>query len=488
MAHWAIIGLMTLMISSEAYVRADNAPTDLPYLIDVNLGLRYTARQGEPRTWLTVDPATSLWSTDTLLTPNAASDYPSMVLVLGGEVEPLRGLLLRFVADSGVLEPGDAQEPSVPLTVTSDGREVIDTFSSGAFVRELNLNLSSGALAVNIGRRYDQLADGLVFEDYGTGMALAVELGLFGRHDFQARAVALAVGNTFDELRTPSPLLWFELEHRLSLFESVRAFGAVFYDRGGILSDVVASSKAEGMLVHLGPTAAQEPLALLFESDIPSRGHLNYVGFDGNLLPADGLSLRGATVVSWGRLSIGGPMRSLDLNLRSWAASFNATYGLTPTIGIGAFAFGLSGDRPPRPTASQPVSYGAFIGVAPYWTWSSIFFSGGLSQGLYPGRATAGGVNGHGAYGGGPKFDMAIGPVLLEARVAYLRAVVPSPPPPLGGGGLSYGFEADVALQWDATSWLTFGIEADLFMPGPYFPSRDLAYRAIGQVDVHVGN
>jgi hypothetical protein len=480
--------LLALAATGEAArpAVAPDAP-DVPALADAALSLRYTSRASQPQTWLSIDPVTGEWLTSGLLQPADGQHYPSALVVLHGEVEPIPGLLLRGLVDSGLLEPGSALDPEAEETVTSDGRAVADTFTSVAFVRELSVRWVGSSLQAEAGRQYQRLADGLVYEDFGTGVVLDASLERAGL-PLRLEASALAVGRTLDELEQPSPLFWLELAYDLSWFESIGLFGGAFVDRSGQLSDVLGSVLSEGALVApLTEEERQLALDSLFGAERQSRGTLGYIGASGNLLPADGVSLRGALVGSWGHIETSDLDRTYELASRGLAATAEVTFGLTPRAGLGAFGFLLSGGQPQRPAAPATIEYDAFIGPAPFWAWTGLFFSGGVSQGLYPGRAAAAGVNGHGVVGGGPKLEIAAEDLLVTLRGAYLRARVAPPPAPLGGDGLTYGIEIDATLEWSVLDWLGVSVELDALLPGSFFPATDLAYRGIVQVDVHAG-
>lgn len=459
----------------------------IPVLFDVGLSLRYTSRAAEPQTWLSVDPTTGAWLASALLQPADGRHYPSAVIGVVAEAEPTPGLILRGFIDSGLLEPGDAIEPEANEVVTSDGRAVVDTFTSLAFIRQLSVRWVAGSVHTEVGRQYYRVASGLVYEDFGTGLALDASLEKVGL-PLRLEATALAVGHTLEELQQPSPLFWLEIAYDLSWFESIGLFGGAFIDRGGQLSDVLASALSEQTLVA-SATEEERQLALdsLFGAERRSRGTLAYLGASCDLLPADGLSLRGAAVGSWGRVETSDLDRTYDLALRGLALFAETTFGLTPQVGLGAFGLFLSGDTPHQPPASATLEYDAFIAPAPFWAWTGLFFSGGISQGLYPGRAAAAGFNGHGVTGAGPKVELAAGNLLFTLRGAYLRALVAPPAAPVGGDSLTYGIEVDGLLEWSALGWLGISVELDALWPGGFFPENDVAYRGIVQVDVHAG-
>ncbi|MBI5511622.1 MAG: hypothetical protein HY903_22935 [Deltaproteobacteria bacterium] len=468
--------------------------TRAPYLFDIDLTLRGTARAGEPQTALQVEAAsaggTTLpdWRVDRLLRPQAAKSYPSAVLAASGEVEPIRGLSLRALFDSGELRSGSSLDPAVADAVTIDGGEVGTWFASGAFVRELAVTVSRPSWSAEVGRRFTKVGEGLVYEDFGTGAALALD---FGGHDAlvsRLEAQAFAVGHTFDDLKTPSPFVMLKLTHERSPFESIDVFGALFLERSGILRDVLTSVVSERVIANNDGLMEQARLTRLFLVDRPSLGRLSYLGVSGNLLPADGLSLRGALVGNLGRVIVAGPDGNYTFRLSGAAATFDASYGLTEALGVGVTLVALSGDDPPALLPDQTVPYHTFAAVAPYWAWTGLFFSGGLNQGMYPGRAAAAGVNGRGVLASIARGDWTSDLLRASACAALLFSAAGPPPAGIGGGSSFYGVETDLVVELQPFELVGIGLEGDLFWPGSFFPQHDLAYRALGQIHVHLGN
>ncbi|MEE8409170.1 MAG: hypothetical protein V3T05_06175 [Myxococcota bacterium] len=462
----------------------------LPLLFDAALALRYTTTAGAPRATLLPDPQTGRWRIDSLLSPQPRAGTLSGVASFAVELEASRELTLRALFDSGQLAAGSSLQPPLTGTLTSDGQPALDTVTSGAFIREIAARIAWGSGSVELGRFHSRVADGLVYDEFGTGATIDMTLRPIGLETWRIELTTVAVGHTFDELESPSPLTTLRIERELSFFESLHLFGSLFVDRNGILADALESAVAEQIIISFGPTVEQGLLTQLFGTERPSHGRLAYVGIGGNVLPLDGLSVRGNAVVAAGSVTVEGSSRTFAFDLRSWAGTLDVSYGLTENIGIGGMAFALSGGRALLPfdarglANEQHIPYRSFLAVAPYWTWTGLFFSGGLNQGLYPGRATAAGVNGHGVTGGGPRFELSTDDFMVELRGAYLHAITASL---LGGSRRSYGIEIDVIIEWDIFSWGTLAVEIDVLRPGNFFVSSTPAFRAIGQFYVHTG-
>jgi hypothetical protein len=481
--------LVAFATGDVAGVSDESAPaSSSPALIvDLDLVGRFSASAKEPETSLLYDADTELWRVADWLAPRASHAYPSFVAIFGIELEPTNGLELRLLVDSGELRPGGSFDPPLAEAVSVDGREVVDGLLSLTRIRELALSWRRGPLTLEVGRFSAIVASSLAYDDFGTGGRAAISLEALGLGPWQIEATAVMTGHSFDELDRPSPLCSLRLDYELSLFERLGGFAAVFFDRNGVFHDSLTSMAAEGFIALSGPLQEQVQLTRLFLSERSTRGHLVYLGVDGNLLPADGLSLKAQGAVALGTLWVGPEELRREIDVRGWAAAAEATYGLLPELGVSLFGMALSGDEPPTQLGATRGQYHAFLAVAPYWTWTGLFFSGGLSQGLFPARANAAGINGHGVLGGGSRASWVWRDWQGEATLAGLWPMA-APLPSFGGGGRAYGVEADLVSGVTLLDGLTGGVELDLFWPGGFFVERTMAYRFLGMVRAHVGN
>lgn len=465
---------------------------------DVWLGTRSTLERGVPQTALLTEDrllpsgaTISLWDIEGVLEPRARRWFPSAFVSAALQWEAQGWLLVSALLDSGDVRSGSAFEPALDdATLASEGLPLAEVLTTGTFVRELFAEAQLGAALVGLGRRRHQVGAGLVYDDFGTGLTLALDGERAFDRPLRADAALLAVGRTFAELETPNVLFSLGVEYLPSVFEWIGMFGAAFVDRSGALDDVFRSAAAESIIraPALGPIAKQDLLTRTFERDMPSSGYTGYFGVDGRLLPAGGLSVRATALYAMGVVDVQvTPDRRVSLDLGGWAAQATVDYGVGERMGIGAFAFGLSGDEVPRFLEQERSEYAAFVGVAPYWTWTGLFFSGGVAQSFYAGRASGAGVNGHGVFGGGASWEWSNDWSLAQVKAAYLRAMAPSPPPPFGGGGSTYGTETDLRVELFIQEWMTLAGEVDVLLPGDFFPRGDVALRALMQLVVHHG-
>jgi hypothetical protein len=443
-------------------------------VVDASAVLRYTATENEPQTWFSGEGDAA-----TLLQPRSFHDYPLARVLLGVDSEIAPGLSWRLLLDSGELRSGGSLEPPLDANLTTDGQSLARGLLTLERVKELAVQWAWEGGSIEVGRRLAVIGESLVFEDFATGAALRVDLDRLGFEDWSLAAGGLVVGYDLEALQQPNPLLHLRIAYDASWLETVGLFGAVFIENG-LLQDPLFSVWSEGVLAAFGSNA-QEALDAAYLAERSSHGQLAYLGLDASLLPADGWSLRGTALISFGEVSIDAP--ALRFELLSWAVAADASYGITPHAGVGGFLVAMSGDRPPSGVGS--VDYHGFLAISPYWTWTGLFFSGGLTQGLYPGRASAAGVNGHGVIAAGARADLTHDDLWLELRLAGLWAAAPSA---LDSGGHAYGIEADMVVEWQPLEWLGMAVELDILVPGSFFPERDVAFRTIGQIHAHLGH
>jgi hypothetical protein len=343
--------------------------------------------------------------------------------------------------------------------------------------------MGSDAVTVEVGRFRADVADGLVYKEYGTGARVRADLEDLDIAPVQSEVLLTSVGQRVEEFGN-NGLLSIRLDWMLSPFEYVGFFVAGSKDENGEISEVLRSAHAETLIPD------QQKLDSLFLQD-EGGGSQSYLGALLQVITAQDAVMRVRVVLSGGKLSLSVPLeeitseeqvlegREIEVEVSGFAADLELRFGLSDSVELAGFAFAFSGDTPPEQDGDQ---YKSFIGLAPYWVYTGLFFSGGLSQGLYPNRATAAGVNGRGAIGVGPSLAFESSPLRAEVRAFLLSSAADPPPPPLGGDSRFYGAEIDWLAEWQALRWLSFAAELDLFVPGTFFPSRDLAYLAIAMV------
>lgn len=468
--------------SEHRDTQAESAMSGWPVVLNGGVLGGFTATANEPQTALIggIDG----WNVSSLLEPNASVVYPMVALWLAVETEVVPWLGLRFLGDTGEIRPGSSLLPEVD-GLASNGSALEDAFTSGAWIRELTARVSGLGIRIDVGRQRVAVAQGLVYDTFGTGGTLALDFGSLGGPSFRLDAAALVVGERWEEIGEGSLLFSGRMGYELSLFESLGVYVAHFIDPGGALAGVVRSVVAESVIEDVTrESVEQNLLSELLDENRPSAGSLTYIGADFSVLPGLGMSMRGAVVTQFGTLEASrGDNTVARLQLWSAAGQLEVHQGLGEHWDVGLFALYLGGDDAPRRSNDTP-RYGGFIGIAPYWVWTGLFFSGGLSQGLYPGRATAAGVNGHGVTGAGTSVSWFGSKGSVEVRGIPLLALSAPPMEPVGGTGRWYGVELDLRLQWEIEVGLTWGVEADFLIPGDFFPRNAIAFRVVSVASV----
>jgi hypothetical protein len=447
-------------------------------VLEITWSTLLTASGGEPETNLQLDEAGG-WRVEDLLRPRRNKLYPSTSVALYTEILAADWLLFRGLADTREIRDGATLEP--PLRgITMNGNSTEDELRSAAWLRELSAVMGHDAVTVEVGRFRADVADGLVYKDYGAGLRVRADLGELDIAPLQTEVLLTTVGQRIQDLDN-NQVLAARIDWMLSSFEYIGFFVALTEDENGEISEALRSAYAENLL------SDQAKLDSLFLQDEGSGG-IGHIGAMAQIITADDAVLRARLAFSGGKLRLDVPLEQpvtaedllagqrIEVEVRGAAFDAELRYGLSDEVELAGFLFALSGDEPPREDGDR---YRAFIGLAPYWVWTGLFFSGGLAQGLYPNRASAAGVNGRGVFGLGPSLLVDLGGLELEARAMFLRSAVDPPAPPVGGSSRTYGAELDLIGQWQALPWLGVGAELDVFFPGDFFPTQRVAYLAL---------
>ena len=453
-----------------------------PHVFELRWTTMVTASGGEPETSLTL--AEDGFRTEDLLRPRAAKLYPSTAVAAYGEVVAFDWLMFRALFDTREIRDGATLDP--PLDgVAMNGNPADDELASGAALRELSFLLGNEQLSVEAGRFQSEVGEGLVYRDYGAGLRVRADFEAMDVGPVEAEILLTSVGQRVEEIEA-NQLFALRADWKLSPFEHLSAFIAGSDDDNGEISEVLRSAYAESLLTD------QDALTSLFLQDQGS-GRQGYIGVSAHVIAAEGLTMKGRIVLSGGKLELRVPPEeivtpedfldgeTIEIEVGGVAADVEAHYGVDSWIDLAAYAFLLSGDAPP---GREGTRYRSFIGLAPHWTWTGLFFSGGLNAGLYPNRASAAGINGRGVLGFGPGIELTGDELSAESRVIVLTSTADPPPSPLGGSSRLYGVELDVLVEWQPFRFLSLGAEVDVLVPGTFFASSELAYLALTRVTV----
>lgn len=376
--------------------------------------------------------------------------------------------------------------------VTSNGRSVEDEARSTLFLREAWVGAAVGRnefAVVKVGRKRFTVADGFVYDDYGTGLEVNLDLGAIGPSWDLGAALFYPTRDFPDRSGLTSALLSLRASYLPSLFERAGVFLAFYRDRTNTIADLFRGSFAEPSVLALRTQAPGSPgyrleeltLARSQAARLESEGWLGWGGTSGSL-SRSGARLDWTGALGFGDVTIERGTTERASSVFGQLAHLRLRARAARELELGGFFLFLSGDLPPaeRRRLGLPERYGGFLGIAPFVTDTNIFFNGGVAESFAARQATAPGVNGRGVVAPGltASWDplRALG---LDARGAYLFS------PEVGPfGGRVYGPELDLEVTFSPLRWLTFAAEGDVLFPGDFFAGRAPVTKVILGVDV----
>jgi hypothetical protein len=504
---------------------------------------RYSDRENDPERTVRFDPALRAFDAASYLRPSVADAYPSTFLSAAADGRE-GWLRWGLAADSGELRseavPATAQvcfstanasglapragrcdvrvdgalrtfaldsTHAGPERLTSNGQPFRRELDSTWLLREAWLGAALGRndfALVRAGRKRFTVADGFVYDDWGTGAEATFDLGALGP-SWDVGAALFYPTRAFPHGSGWGSLMFAaRADYLPSLFEHAGLFAAYFRDRSRAMVELFRGALAEASAVRLRAAGAQpgsaafadESRLLALELDAPLQGDAD-VGWAGT----SGSLALGRARLEWTAALVVGQLTVPDVTLTTLTADAvrartryrsRGIFGQlaharlrVPAGGgvrLGGFFLFLSGDQPPSERASggSLASYGGFLGVAPFVTDTNIFFNGGVGESFASRQATAPGVNARGVVAPGlsagwdPSASLGV-----EARAAYLVAPAAGP-----FGGRVYGPEVDLELTWAPLRWLTLVAEGDALFPGDFWPGRATVTRVVLGFDV----
>jgi hypothetical protein len=378
-----------------------------------------------------------------------------------------------------------------PAQLTSNGRAFSDELRYTLLVREAYAAWSfgrAGFATLRAGRSRYAVAEGLIHDDYGSGVDLALDLGAIGP-PFELRAALFQPTRDFPRtVAGIDPMAMVRVDWLPSLFEHAGLFLAAHRDRTGGLAELIRGALIEDDVVRLaglapgqgGYAAISQQLADQLASARTSTATMAWVGSTGSLGTFANQRLLWTLALLRGRvdtLEIAGVLTQVDIPLKGSAAWLRYQVSPVPWLSVTPWFLYLSGDRPPTEKArlGLPAGYGAFLGINPYVTATNLFFRGGLSETFAARQATAPGVI---APGLSVVLDLGTDVDLL-ARAAWLRAEDDGP-----WRGRTYGTEVDLSATWEPARWITFGLEVDALVPGDFYGGGKTVYKTVLGIDL----
>jgi hypothetical protein len=502
---------------------------DAPLWARAGIAPRYTWQAGLPSTLVLFDGAARAFAADRYLTPGPALDYASGLVFVSAGWTATSWLGFRLDLDSGLvrsqrfpstatvcpsptspsglaLASGGGCSTSVrytlatttpgPSELTSNGQSFASEASQTAFIRQLYVEASAGragALHAKLGRQRLRIADGFVYDDWGLGLDVDLDVGAFGP------PLAFSASVFYPSRAWPSgsdwkyPVVAATAEWTPSLGEWVGLWGAWSSDSTGDAAAILEQGLVENDVVELLRTtpgsiayrAASRRMANLLTS--PSRGSssLGWIGASGRLELSTWSEVKFTAGVAFGTVGTYGSTAlaatPVDVPALGWLLSARVVAQPGGGFTISPFFIWLTGDATPstQQVLSGSGTWGGFLAISPYITATNLFFQGGISESYADRQASASGVNARGVVAPGLEVRWSSGSFDATAKVARLWADEAS-----ALGGASYGPEADLNLSWSPWRWISLLAEADVLAMGNFFPGQGLARKFILGVNV----
>lgn len=500
-------------------------PEESPLWARAGLAARYTGQGGLPSTQVLFDEAGQVFATGLYLTPGASQGYASGLAFVSAGWEATSWLGFRLDLDSGLVRFQSFPTPIEACTslaspsgltaaagggcvgtarfalatttkgpgeITSNGLTFSEEAGQTAFIRQLYAEVSAGragAFHARLGRQRLRIADGFVYDDWGLGLDLDLDVGAFGP------PFAFSVSAFYPSRAWPTGSEWkypavaMTAEWTPSLGEWVGIWGAWSSDPSGDASNVLRQGLVEGQVVELEATtpgsvayrAASRRLAVLLNTPGSGTTSLGWAGVSGRLELSSSSEVHFTAGAAFGTVGTTSPSSgaaaSVEVPALGWLLSARLTVQPGSRFTVSPFFIWLTGGSSPssQQIASGSGTWGGFLAISPYITATNLFFQGGIAESYADRRASGSGVNARGVVAPGVQLGWTPGhgfDALLKA--AWLWADQPS-----GFGGSSYGPEVDLNLSWSPWRWFSVLAEADLLAMGDFFPAQGLARKFI---------
>jgi hypothetical protein len=487
---------------------------------------RFGARRNEVERQLRFDANLGRFAYDRYLAPVNDTTQYSLLLAVSAQLTVTKWLSFGLAADSGLLRPADlipAQTATAALgqpalstnnerAVTANGQPVADEAKNTAFIRQAFVELAAPEtrfLTVRAGRLAAALHHGLIYDDFGLGAHLHVDLE---RLDSLPLAfdlkLLLPTRNWTSGLSSPlaSLRVAYVFSSLLDITESIGISLTYYHDGndnfGNVLRPLMSETAAS--LNASGPKAT-EAVAYLTAASMQSRANLIWLALDGRKLIGD-FDISGTLIVGLGQLRLDNtlrqdlqaispeavtfldnakrlPPKTIEVDVLGFAVDLSVSYLLTERLSLGAFFLYLSGDENFYAEQRLPDRYGSFFGVVPYLTHANIFFSGGLNETFSSRQATTSGINGRGVIAAGSKIGWE---VTEDLEVGSKFAALFSPVASLNNGQV-YGYEIDLEAGYQVLSFLKVSFEYDVLFAGSFFAQKAAIHKLLLGLDLVVG-
>jgi hypothetical protein len=499
-------------------------PEDGPLWARAGIFPRYTWQAAIPSTLVLFDGTARAFATDRYLTPGPAESYASGLAFVSAGWEATNWLGFRLDLDSGLVRsqrfptvavvcPSTTSPSGLTLAsggactaparydlatttygaseITSNGQSFSAEASQTAFIRQLYVETSAGragAFHARLGRQRLRIADGFVYDDWGLGLDLDLDVGAFGP------PLAFSASVFYPSRAWPGgsdwqyPVVAATAEWTPSLGEWVGIWGAWSSDWTGDAATILRQGLVENEVVELQRTtpgsvayrAASRRMANLLTAPTQGSSSLGWLGVSGRLELSTWSEVKFTAGAAFGTVATVTPTAtattSVDVPTLGWLLSGRLVVQPGSGFTVSPFFVWLTGDSSPstQQILSGSGSWGGFLAISPYITATNLFFQGGISESYANRQASASGVNARGVVAPGLEVRWTTGTFDATAKAAWLWADEAS-----AQGGVSYGPEFDLNLSWSPVRWLSLLAEADVLAMGNFFPGQGVARKFI---------
>ena len=347
---------------------------------------------------------------------------------------------------------------------------------------------------VELGRRHVVAGSGYILDSYEPAAWGLMDLE--GRFDLPLRIKAWTA-----LVNNENPYTHIQIDYPISRFERLSLFASWYHDRADSLADLILERMSFTFRDRV--IIAQREIAYEI-SDMKSRGHLFYVGLQGNK-NFRRLSLSGAAIVEFGEIELRARAHRLvsrDGELKrsseyiydqvipclAYLVDAEAELAVTENLSLTAFFLMASGEGNPVSTVFKGSRIDTFLSIVPFITQTNIFFSGGINENYSTRAFRSSGTDGRGFIVPGLRCTWFITDDLwLESTAAYLLAHKEWD---VDFKGRDYGIEGDLVGYYVFGDHVTFSFEADIFFPGDFFDKVskthfDPAFQLLAGIDLY---
>jgi hypothetical protein len=349
------------------------------------------------------------------------------------------------------------------------------------------------------GKKEVVIFDGIILQNYLTGFSFRIDLYEGKDIPFVISGGIYKAEKSEELLGTDSfdPIAFISLDYLFNLAEGLSLSFLFFNDRSNFFGTMMNNALQQILLPILEYRIKMETdfrkryrMMEMYERIIEepvknSEGNLYWLSLSGkkylwNFLLKGGFSFEfGNSDVRYIDIFTGYEKR-VDIDFLGYAGFFKCFYKgsrrFEPFI---SFLY-MSGNEGPFDFSDE---YESFLGLYPYITETSIFYSGGINSHFSTGSLSPSGIMAYGSI----SFVLGMN-IKYFLNLELLQAFLFSPVSPKKIGeievGRVYGYETDVIIKKDLYKFITLMAEGDLFFPGDFFTKSGVIFRIQGGIDI----